>query len=68
MRITLKNFDEIRKKIIESGIDRVKYDSDQKLQLMVSKNGDRFEFTEEAFKEFKKAGLLQRGIRAKKNS
>jgi hypothetical protein len=67
MRITLDNFNEVRQKILESGIDHVEYDSDQKLQFIVLKSGDRFEFTEEAFEQFKKAGLLRRGIRAKKN-
>jgi hypothetical protein len=66
MRVTLKNFKETKQKILESGIDRVEYNSNQKLQLIVLKSGDRFEFTEEAFEQFKKADLLQRGIRAKK--
>ena len=65
MRITLNNFKEIQQKILESGIDRVEYDANQKLQLIVSKSGDRFEFTEEAFIKFKKSGLLHRGIQSK---
>jgi hypothetical protein len=67
MKITRKNFNDIRQKILDSGIDHVGYDSNQKLQLIVTKSGDRFEFDEEAFEQFRKAGLLRRGIRAKKS-
>jgi len=65
MKITLKNFNKIQQKIVKSGIDHVEYDSGQKLQLIVSKSGDKIEFTKEAFEQFKKAGFIHRGVRTK---
>ena len=68
MKITLDNWDEVRNKILKLGIAHAEYDYNKKLHVVITKSGEQFEFSPEAFDQFKNADLLQRGKRIDINS
>jgi hypothetical protein len=65
LKITLENWPYVQKKAREVGIKDAEYNSKGELQAIVTKDGERFEFSVEAFEQFKNAGLLRlgRGLR-----
>jgi hypothetical protein len=63
MKITLQNWQVARRRILKAGIELAEYDSKDRLQTIITRDGQRFEFSQKVFEEFKKAGLLQRGIK-----
>ncbi len=65
MKMTLNNWTYIQQKIREVGIEKIEYNSEEKLQSIITKGGERFEFSPEAFEQFKVAGLLKLGTRAR---
>jgi hypothetical protein len=65
LKITLENWPYVQKKAREVGIESTEYNANGELQTIVTKDGERFEFSAEAFEQFKNAGLLRlgRGLR-----
>ena len=63
MKITLENFNEVRKKAIEVGIDKVQYGPNGEALSVTMKDGQQFEFDRSTFEDFKRAGLMKLGIR-----
>ena len=61
MKITLENLPYVQKKAREVGIENAEYNSKGELQTVVTKDGERFEFSAEAFEQFKNSGLLKLG-------
>jgi hypothetical protein len=61
LKIALDNWPYVQKKAREIGIERVEHNSKMELQAFVTKDGERFEFSAEAFEQFKNAGLLRLG-------
>ena len=63
MKITIENLPYVQKKAREVGIENAEYNSIGELQAIVTKDGERFEFSAEAFEQFKNSGLLRLGRR-----
>ncbi len=63
MKITIENWPYVQKKASEVGIENTEYNSRGELQAIVTKEGERFEFSAEAFEQFRNAGLLRLGHR-----
>jgi hypothetical protein len=63
LKITLENWPYVQKKAREVGIKDAEYNSKGELQAIVTKDGERFEFSIEVFEQFKNAGLLRLGRR-----
>ena len=63
MKITLENWPYVQKKAREVGIEDGEYNSKGELQAIVTKDGERFEWSAEAFEQFKDSGLLRLGRR-----
>jgi hypothetical protein len=61
LKITLENWPNVQKKAREIGIKDVEYGSKGALAVIITKDGERFEFTVEAYEQFKDAGLLRLG-------
>ena len=64
VKVTVENFPEVRKKVLEVGIEKVQYGPRGEARSFVTKNGEEFEFDPESFEEFKRAGLLMLGRRS----
>jgi hypothetical protein len=63
LKVTLDNWPYVRKKAREVGIKNAEYNSKGELHAIVTKDGERFEFSTEVFEQFKDAGLLGLGRR-----
>jgi len=63
LKITLENWPYVQKKAREVGIEDGEYNSKGELQAIVTKDGERFEWSAEAFEQFKDSGLLRLGRR-----
>ena len=63
VKVTLENWDSIQETIRKVGIKDTEDYPNGALKLIIANNGDRFEFSEETFKQFNYAGLLKVGIR-----
>jgi hypothetical protein len=61
LKITLENWPYVQTKAREVGIEHVEHNSKGELQAIVMKDGERFEFTVEAFEQFKNSGLPRLG-------
>ena len=59
MKITVKNFDEVRKKVLEVGIDKIEHGPKGEVLSVTTKDGQRFEFDPQSLEEFKRAGLVK---------
>jgi len=66
MKVTIQNWSTIEKTIRDVGIRQVERDSMDVLQAVITNDGQRFEFSQQVFEEFKKAGLLRLGVRINK--
>jgi hypothetical protein len=58
MKVSVENWKDVERKIREVGIEESKYDSNDVLQTTVLKNGERYEFIMELFKELQSKGLI----------
>ncbi len=58
MKVSVENWKDVERKIREVGIEEAIYDSNNVLQTTVLKNGERYEFTMELFKELQSKGLI----------
>jgi len=63
LRITLENFNEVRKKVLEVRIDKVQYGPRGEAVSFTTKDGHEFEFDPASFEDFKRAGLIKLGRR-----
>lgn len=63
MKVTRDNWSYVQKKAREVGIKDAEYNSKGELQAIVTKDGERFEFSTELFEQIKNAGLLRLGRR-----
>ncbi len=63
MKITIENWPYVQEKAREVGIENAEYNSKGELQAIVTKGGERFEFSAEAFEQFRNAGFLKLGRR-----
>jgi len=63
LKVTRDNWSYVQKKAREVGIKDAEYNSKGELQAIVTKDGERFEFSTELFEQFKNAGLLRHGRR-----
>ncbi len=58
MKVTAENWKDVEQKIREVGIQESVYDSDGVLETTVLKNGERYEFTMELFRQLQSKGLI----------
>jgi hypothetical protein len=58
MKVSVENWKDVERKIREAGIKEAIYDSSEVLQTVVLKNGERYEFTMELFKQLQSQGLI----------
>jgi len=63
LKVTRDNWSYVQKKAREVGIKDAEYNSKGELQAIVTKDGERFEFSTELFEQIKNAGLLRLGRR-----
>ena len=61
MKITLENWPYVQKKAREVGIEDGEYNAKGELQAIVTKDGERFEWSDEASEQFKDSGLFRLG-------
>jgi len=66
LKITLENFNEVQRKVVEIGIDKVQYGPRGETLSFTTKDGQQFEFDPSTFEDFKRAGLLKLGRRIPK--
>ena len=64
LKITVENFSEVRKKVLEVGIEKVQYGPRGEARSFVTKDGEEFEFDPKSFEEFRRASLLMLGRRS----
>jgi len=57
MKLTLQNFAEVRKKVIEHGIQKIDYTPNGQLISFTTGDGLQYEFDPTTLEEFKRAGL-----------
>jgi len=57
MKIILENFAEVRKKVIEVGIQEAKYGPKGELHSFTTNDGLEYEFDPTTLEDFKRAGL-----------
>ncbi len=58
MKVSVENWKDVERKIREAGIEEAIYDSDGVARTIVLKNGERYEFTMELFKQLESKGLI----------
>jgi hypothetical protein len=63
LKITIENLPYLQKKALNVGIENAEYNSKGELQVIVTKKGERYEFSTEAFEQFRNSGLLRPGQR-----
>ena len=63
MKITVKNFDEVRQKVIEVGIQDVRRGPRGELLSFTTRDGQAYEFDPAELDEFQRAGLVRLGRR-----
>ena len=66
MQVSLDNWKQVQQKLREVGIASVERSSKEELQVIIAKDGERFEFSKDIFEKFKAAGLLKLGIRIRR--
>ena len=59
MKITVENWKSVERIIRDSGIQDAMYDAEGILRTVVTKKGERFEFTFDVVEELRKAGLIE---------
>jgi hypothetical protein len=64
MLVTADNWESVRRKLLTVGIGHDERAPGGTLLAILTKDGSRFEFTEETFHSLKTAGLLRLGMRA----
>ena len=65
MQVRIDNWKQVQQRLREVEIERVERGSKEELQVIIAKDGERFEFSEDVFEKFKAAGLLKLGIRVR---
>jgi hypothetical protein len=63
VKVTPENWDSIQETIRKVGIKDTEDYPNGALKVIIANNGERFEFSEETFKQSKNAGLLKLGFR-----
>ena len=58
MKVSVENWKDVERKIREAGIEEAIYDTNGVAQTIVLKNGERYEFTMELFKQLESKGLI----------
>jgi hypothetical protein len=58
MKVSVENWKDVERKIREAGIEEAIYDSNGVTQTIVLKNGERYDFTMELFKQLQSKGLI----------
>jgi hypothetical protein len=58
MKVSVENWKDVERKIREAGIEEAIYDSNGVTQTIVLKNGERYDFTMELFKQLQSEGLI----------
>jgi len=58
LKVTVENWKDVEKKIRETGIEESIHDSAGVVRTVVLKNGERYEFTMEVWKQLQTAGLI----------
>jgi len=58
LKVRVENWMDVDRKIRDEGIEEVTHDSDGVLRSVVLKNGDRFEFPMDIWKDLERAGLI----------
>jgi len=58
MNVSVENWKDAERNIREVGVKEAIYDSGDVLQIIVLKNGDRYEFTMEICKQLQSQGLI----------
>jgi len=66
MKITLENFNDIKKKIAKVGISKVNYGTQGNALSFTMKDGNKFELDSIDFKNFEAAKLVSLGIKLQK--
>jgi hypothetical protein len=63
LKVTVDNWSFVQERIRQFGIKDTTYDSNGALQIIISNNNERFEFSRDTLEQFQKAGLTKLGIR-----
>jgi hypothetical protein len=63
LKVTIDNWSLVQEKLRQFGINDTEYDSKGALQIIIAKNGERFELSGDTLEQFQKAGLAKLGIR-----